>query len=401
MKRKKTPKKPYPDFPLFRHATGQWAKKIKGRLFYFGVDPDAALKKYTDQRDDLHAGRTPMAKSDGATLNDLCNRYLSSKRLQMQAGELAPRTWKDLYETCERLVASLGGGKPLSVIQSIDFEKHRAKLAKVRGPVGLGNEVQRVRGIFKYGFEVGMLLTPIRFGPAFKRPSRKVMRAVRHAAGERMFEAAELRKILDKAGTPMKAMILLGANCGFGQSDLAALPINALDLDKGWVTFPRVKTGVKRRCPLWPETVKAVREALENRPDAKDKADSGLVFITKYGARWVRTRQDENGKVMPFDAIAREFVKQLEKMKIKRKGISFYALRHTFRTIADNTKDQVAVDHIMGHGRDEDMATRYRERIEDARLKAVTDCVHDWLFAPSKNESTPADPSILPFSKAV
>ena len=51
---------------------------------------------------------------------------------------------------------------------------------------------------------------------------------------------------------------------------------------------------------------------------------------------------------------------------MKRLGISvgrnFYALRHTFETIGGDAKDQVAVDHIMGHARD-DMASVYRERI--------------------------------------
>ena len=53
--------KPRPDFPLFPHATGRWAKKVRGKLPYFGKCADepkcqAALSLWLDQHDDLLAG---------------------------------------------------------------------------------------------------------------------------------------------------------------------------------------------------------------------------------------------------------------------------------------------------------------------------------------------------------
>src|SRR5262249_5016732 len=91
------PAKPRPDFPLFPHATGRWAKKIRGKLHYFGpwADPDGALAKYQEQADALHAGRTPRPDPEALTVYDLGKAFLAAKKEALDAGELSPRTWAD------------------------------------------------------------------------------------------------------------------------------------------------------------------------------------------------------------------------------------------------------------------------------------------------------------------
>jgi hypothetical protein len=88
------PSKPYPEFPLFAHAAGVWAKKIRGRLVYFGpwADPDGALEKYNAQKDDLHSGKKPRPDREGVTVKDVVNAFLNHKKDRLDSGELSPRT---------------------------------------------------------------------------------------------------------------------------------------------------------------------------------------------------------------------------------------------------------------------------------------------------------------------
>jgi len=372
------PRKPYPEFPLFPHATRRWAKKIRGKLHYFGPwnNPDGALQKYLDQREDLQAGRSPRLTADGLTIRDLANRFLTAKQLLLRTGEIAQRTFNDYYNTCERMVIEFGRTRLVTDLASDDFERFRASLSKSRGPVALGNEIQRSRMVFKFAVDAGLIPTPIRYGPSFRRPNKKTLRRARYANGPRMFEAIELREILAVAEMPLRAMILLGINGGIGQADLAALPISAVHFNCSALDYPRQKTAIPRRIPLWAETVAALAEAVRERPKPKFDEDRNLVFITKYGHRWVRT--NENGTSV--DSIGWEFGKLLRRLGLKRPKIGFYALRHTFETIGGDAKDQIAVDHVMGHVRD-DMASLYRERISDERLRAVVEHVRAWLFA--------------------
>ncbi len=186
-----------------------------------------------------------------------------------------------------------------------------------------------------------------------------------------MFQAEEIGAMLDAAEGQLRCMILLGVNAGFGNEDVAKLPISALDLRQGWVTFPRPKTGIERRCKLWPETIEALQQVLAERKAPADATYSHLVFLTKRRQSWAHETYGS--------AVTHEMDKLLKRLKLKRVGTSFYALRHTFRTVADGTHDQKACDYVMGHS-DNSMAGHYIEGIEDERLAAVSAHVRNWLF---------------------
>lgn len=387
------PEKPYPEFPLFPHATFRWAKKIRGRHEFFGPweDPEGALARYLDERDELMAGRIPRgrakpgaagAETAALTLRGLINEFLTAKKRRVDAGDMGQRSFADYHATCGRLVKLLGPHRLADDVEASDFGELRAALAATRGPVALGNEIGRIRSVFKFGYDAALLEKPVRFGPEFAKPPKRAMRQARHARGERMFEPKEIKRLLAAAGPQMKAMILLGLNCGLGNTDVAALPRSAIDLKKGVLDFPRPKTGVKRRSILWKETVAALRVVEQHRPTAKAPEDDGLVFVTKYGRPWVKVEPPRGASARAAvvkDAVVLEFGKLMRATKTHEPGRGFYALRHTFRTVADEVGDRPAVDLIMGHENGQDIASHYVERIGDGRLKKVTEQVRAWL----------------------
>ena len=59
---------------------------------------------------------------------------------------------------------------------------------------------------------------------------------------------------------------------------------------------------------------------------------------------------------------------EISKTPYTAKDADSTQLRHVFETIGGESRDQVAVDHIMGHA-DQSMAAHYRERISDERLQ--------------------------------
>jgi integrase len=277
------------------------------------------------------------------------------------------------------IVQRFGKSRAVADLHQDDFAALRTYAAKLWGPHRVGKAVQVVRSVFKFAFDTEMVQTPIRFGPGFARPTKKTMRLHKAKKGAKLFTADEARGLIDAAGVQVKAMVLLGVNCGFGNADCSNLPLSALDLDVGMIDFPRPKTGIARRCPPWPETVAGIREALASRPEPKAEAAAGLVFVTKYGDSWA-THQA---------TITHQFRKLLDRLG-NNGHRNFCTLRHTFRTVADAAKDQPAADYLMGH------ESSYPSRfLRDPKTGAIRTITHKRVAPPSGRPHTGDDIIVL------
>lgn len=423
-RRSRKPKypKPYKDFPLTPHPSGRWVKKHRRRSYYFGpignpkaeeyeANWRAALDRFNREwqyvlKGELIPGQSSELHSDSScTLRELCNEFLAAKMNKIESGELTERSYRDYFRSCKLLIDHFGKERVVETLKPMDFESFRKSLATKLSAGTLGNEITRCRVIFKFASDQELIDSPVKFGQSFERPNRKTLRKIRNEAGPKMFRSSEIVTILAALrGEPVQvegleepvtgfksqelmAMVLLGINGGLGNTDCANLKESHLDLENAWLNYPRPKTEIPRRIPLWPETVDALRETLKRRRPHRTDVDAGLVFLTRSRHRWVRMAgsvTDKAGNEKPrsvLDDVTRKFGKLLRGLEMNvRPGLGFYTLRRTFEIQAGESKDQVAVDSIMGHA-DNSMAEVYRQgQISDERLRAVVDVVHRWLW---------------------
>ena len=357
------PAKPFPDFPMGWHRSQYWVKRILGKLYYFGDRGDrsgkSALIDFNKRSPYLFAGQNPDDfLGDGYTLKNLCNDFIAYKAGEVEDGNLNERTLTDYRTICRTLLASVGSGRNIEAIGPDDFEKLLKDYRVDKAPATINNFVGCIKVVFNFAVKTNKLPSP-NYGLRFKTVSPKAIRKHRKSKPTKLFSPAELQQVLDKADVQMKAAIMLGINCGFGNADIGRITFADIDLETGWHNYGRGKTGVERRCPLWPETVKAINDWLAVRD-----SDTDLVFIQNSGESWHRSDR-------PSYALANRFGKLGA-----RAGLSFYCLRHSFETIGGDTKDQIAVDSIMGHAPDaNDMSAVYREAIADKRLLDVSNFV--------------------------
>lgn len=159
------------------------------------------------------------------------------------------------------------------------------------------------------------------------------------------------------------------------------------------MVFPRAKTGVMRVGFLWKKTRAAprrVRTLKHNRVALAAEGESSLVFITRKGLPYHREREVhsvveiEGRRVKKLVAVVQDnpigctFGRMARELGLD--GVSFYRLRHTFKTLGKRVRDREALDAKMGH-KDASTGKVYdHEALGWRRVKQIARAVYRGLW---------------------
>lgn len=398
-------KKPSRSFPIFPHPGGQWAKKVKGRFYYFGSwkkDPkgEAALEDWLARKDGILAGldRLRVANAPEAmTLGQLLKLFIENRRNSMLADELSMRTYGDYVREIQAFVTAVGSEGQVSALTPAHFQEYSNRLIHRK----LGRHSRRrvtayVKAMLNWGAKNGFFPTPT-YGTGFVAPdtSPDAMRQARARAGEadhsrRIVTGDELTKLIDASRPQFKGIILMAINCGLGPADIGRLRWRHIDMDTGELNMPRGKTGTERMGYLWKRTRKALRSVARlkhNRLAIEREGSEALIFISRRGLPMYRESEVVEDGVSVGTKVSNPISGTFGRLvrDLGMQGVTFYRLRHTFKTLGKRAKDRDALNLCMGHRERTTGAIYDHEEIDFRRIKRVSMAVMRSLWPKPKH----------------
>lgn len=332
---------------------GRWSKKIDGSIHYFGRgSEEEARRRLIEFLAGVPDGLATVTETQSVggghgSTRDVVNAWLERRSEDVQAGRLHPRTLYE-YRSIARLLLKL----------NLD---DRPDLADdVKSAISVGSpEVTKKRCVIAQ-----TLLRAAGINIRIPKPGKAEIRRHRASSPRKIISAREFEVLLSAACPTMRAALLLGLNCGFHSVDAARLEWT--HIEGSVLDHPRQKTGIARQCPLWPETLAALRDADFGLP--------GSILRTRRG----------NPLIVDHESGSRTnvFSKRFRRLRSRSgiaKPVTYCWLRSTFRTIVDHHPDLSAVRRIMGHEVGDGAESAYIQEVGVDRLRLVTDIVRDWL----------------------
>jgi integrase len=260
------------------------------------------------------------------TCKELANRFLAAQQANWRAPQTTLRCYRDWLRHFLK-----DHGRLLAADLTVEmFAAWKLSLLE-RGysAESINHYLSAVRAMCAFGEDADLIARAPRL-----RRVRNVAVGQAGASEKPLYAAEALSRLLAAADAQMRAMILLGLNCGFGPKDIHDLTWDDIDGDR--TALPRSKTGVSQTYLLWEET-RAALEALQLERHklitrlarrGRERSDQGRVFVTKFWRPWRR------------DAVAEQFRKLCKTAGVPCYG--FYRLRHC----ASTALSLVAMPHV-------------------------------------------------------
>jgi site-specific recombinase XerD len=205
-------------FPLTLHPTGQYYKKINGKIHYFGANKKQAVERYLEQATYLHGGQNfaQKASNGGMTLKELCDLYLEYQHSRVLSGDLSARYHNGQISPLNKLMSFLGKGRRIKSISTLNLQNYKRKL---QSAYGSAHRLNLHIGVMKAMFHWARKNDILQNIPNIDAVSKgKIVHQEMC-----IFSAEQIKKLLYVANIRMRAMIWLGLNCGFGCTDCARL----------------------------------------------------------------------------------------------------------------------------------------------------------------------------------
>ncbi|MCH8968604.1 MAG: tyrosine-type recombinase/integrase [Planctomycetes bacterium] len=260
----------WPDYIYW--LVGRWIKS---------EPDDAAQKLGIPQLKNIDAIEPP---KPSLPLRELANLYLSKS---VDPTICERRTTRRFME-----FAKIVGVKTVKKISHEHIEQYGNSIHKDgrrRGhkPSWMGIRFNAIKTVFAYALKRGRDQSEI----ARVLLLLKMLAAPKDMTGSTAASVSreDLHALLGCADDRMRAMMLVGLNCAFYPCDLRRVPASAVDLENGYLVFPRTKIGkpIPRVAVLWERTIEAIRCYQSAHPHNAVDEQSGetLLFDGHKGER--------------------------------------------------------------------------------------------------------------------
>ena len=357
---------------LTKSTDMRWRKQIDGKMRYFGsVDPKSVNRSYKDAElryfeflAEREVNRPIEIKVAKLTVEDFGEKYLQSCFTRYERGEICAAWFEKVRISVCHFVDYLQTDLPLTKLNEIHLDDYRNYTLALpistatKKSISLWTAKSRldiVKLMIKWGYQMALIETLPRNLDQYSRitiPEPTVNR----------FSLEEVSVIYSAASDRTKMFILLGLNCGFGQTDISELRVGEVSIEEAEIIRKRSKTGIHCQFKLWPLTVEMLRKHgnLDGKPNDR-------VFLSKSGHPLVREYFIDN-KFKRTDAIRSAFFRLMKKTKTPNHR-GFYSLRKTAASEIEAI-DPAVTEMFLGHSEKALMKRHYAER-HWARLDAA------------------------------